>query len=484
MGDAGVPGTLQGGGTATGGIGGGGVESGGTAAVVAGAGDEPGTLGGTGGTAGIGGTGTQGGTGGTNGRGGTGTAGSGATSVGRIDEVDFRLTIENCAALEAECAHGVGCDQERHGFVVRDGDELVLVYASQSELGPMKLWPDGDHFSTNRSAYLELLGERAEPPVSLQAGPFEVWLTDDDADGVAETLRLEGPGTCYNGGDLDLGTADVAVALTGEVTTSTAHLEVRGDGWYAPLELWSDEPLALSSTATLDAPDGTSRAAMPGAGSWRTGGNDEYFFDFTVEEDVPRDTDLTWLLDAANTAGGRAPRSVAFHTEKAWVPLGQLGFEDGVDAHVVGSTEHDCDVAAEPPRVASSLGNIAALEGQVSLFVPAGLDVAILLDRPPGATKLLLHSIPLRIGNYDNYPSFGIRTRRGEAVVEVPWSYESFRGSGDGNDLYKQSGVERVVELALPEEKGDLLLEIHTTCHTGHDFRDASGAWLDALEFE
>ena len=468
------------------------MESGGTAAVGAGAGDEAGTLGGsggaggTGGAGGLGGTGDVGGMSGSNGRGGSGTAGTLSATDVRLEPVDFRITIQDCDSIAAECAYGVRCGDERHGFVVRDGDDLVLVYAGQGELEGMKLWPEDVGFSTNLSASLDVLDERAGPRVSLQAGPFDVQLVDEDADGVAEAFRLEGPGTCHNtnGSDPYYGTSEVdKVVLAAHVTTSAPHWEVHGDGWYEPLELWSDQPLALSSTGTLVAADGTSRAAKPVAGSWRTGGNDEFLRAFSVAEDLPRDTELTWQLDAANTAGGLAPRSVSFHTEQAWVPLGELGFEDGVDAHVVGSADHGCNLPAELPRTLSAIGSLAALEGQASLFVPAGLDVAILLDRPAGATKLTLKSMPLHWNAYADLPTFGIRTRRGKAVVEAPWANDSRGGFDNGADQYAQAGIEHVVELTLPEQ-GDLLLEIHTTCETDSSEQYATGAWVDALEFE
>jgi len=422
----------------------------------------------------------------------TGTGGGGtiitAPSPG-FESVDFLLTLENCDWLETQCTHGVGCGRERHAFVFPYEGDLELVYESQWEMSANKLWPDRDHLSGNHAANLEIVDDRTLPHVSLSAEPFQVWLDDVNADGVADGLRLKAQGTCYNGSDTLYDTTDVPVTLSGTPAASTPKLEIRGDGWYDPLELLSNEPLTLSSTATLQTPSGAI-VATPEGSSWRPDDVDsQLLYGFVIKDDLPRDTDLLWHLDATNVAGQPAPAVFGFRTEKAWMPLGDLGFEDGVDAHVVGAIGDSCAVLDETPRTASFIGATAALEGQASLFVPPGLDVAILLARPPGATTLKLRATAFLMAMEDDaagehaMPGFGVRTRLGAATVQaLTQNLQSNPDSSFGP--YPWMSPDGGVVLALPEEPGDLFLEIHTTCSTHYGSPHGNAAWVDALEFE
>lgn len=428
-------------------------------------------------TGGSGGTAAAGGKGGGPGSGGTAGDTEPPPTGFRIEGGDFDLELAECSALDEACLGRAGCGIERRVFVMRDRGELLLVYASQGDMNILTLEPAGDHFVVDKSLYLTYLHEPYEPPVSLTAGPFDVWFSDADADGVADTIRLEARGTCENGtGDVE-SLLDVSVTLTASDMPSTPQLAVQGDGWLAPVELHSNEPLDLASSVALVASDGSRWNA--GAVSRRS----LFVTGFTVPDDLPPSTDFTFQIDAWNPTGGRAPSELPFRTFDAWSPLDDLGFEHGVDAHVIGTSLYACDQPTDTPRLTTSIGDVGPLEGEVSLLVPYGQNVGVLLDRPAGATKLRLSVLPLyaRTANHDSLRIY-VGNRRGKSTFADTTLADERTETDSG--VYPLAGPVERLELPLPEESGDLLLEIDAPCMPQSVTPFATAAWVDALEFE
>jgi hypothetical protein len=455
--------------------------------------DATGSGGASGGTGIVG---TQGGSGGGTGDGGTGGGGTGGSNPApgadggqvpprlRIEDGEYALVAEPCRTLGLDCVNVSDCSTQRHGFVLHDGEDLLLVYAGAGDLSALKLWPQGEHFMTNRSVVLTRSTEEAwQNPATNLAGPFEVWFGDADANGSADTVRLEGSSTCYHAGSSD---PEASLTLTGTIAPAPAipTFEAHGDGWYEPVTLTSDEPLALDSRARLVAPDGTLFVAMADGATWRTGGTPTFLTGFTLEDTLPPDTALSWELDAWTLGGGRAVAPPALRTPPAWLPLEDLGFEQGVDARVVGTFDH-CAPSEERPRVARSVGSLTAIAGDASLLAPYGTRTAILLDPPAEATTLRLSVVQLSAdGHMLNSLSLFVRTRRGESIPpeEQLWSDT---GSATGDAVYPFAGLLQTLVFTLPTNATDLLLEINADCDpwSGMPAVGAAG-WVDALEFE
>lgn len=387
---------------------------------------------------------------------------------------EYQLTLDDCAALDAACIGRAGCDVVRSVFVLPDGDLIKLAYASQGDINLLTLLPEGDHFTIDRTLVLTYLHEASAPPYSLSAGPFDVGFSDEDGNGDADTIRLEAAGTC------DTTTTDVKevvsvdVTLTGSGEVTEPQLSVQGDGWLSPVDLPSNEPLFIGSSVVLVATDGTRWDATPvKRGSL-------YVTGFTITADLPSNTDFTFEVDVRNISGGRTSAALPFKTYDPWSPLDDLGFERGVDPHLVGTSRYACDQPTDTARLAGSIGNVRAIDGESSLLVPYGQNVATLLTRPAGATKLRLSVIPLYARDRPDEP---LRVQLGNRRAAAKGVETS--GSGEvtetGDPIYPLAGPVESLELDLPEENGDLLLEIQAPCVPG---ASATAAWLDALDFE
>lgn len=436
-----------------------------------GEGGEPSSTGGSGGKGAMAGVGT-GGSVGSGAEGGTPEAAADFTIDGEFD-----LEFASCAAIDAECMGRGGCELDRRVFVIHDGELLKLAYASQGDINLLTLLPSGDHYTIDRTLVLTYLHEASAPPYSLSAGPFDVRFRDTDDDGEADEIRLVAPGTCDNTTTDVEELRDVDVILGGLEKVTNPSLSVQGDGWLAPVDISSNEPLTLDSRVLLVAEDGTGWDATPitRASLYATG--------FTIAAELPPATDFLLQIDVQNTAGGRTVHELPFRTFDAWSPLEDLGFEQGVDPHLVGTSRYTCDHPTDSPRLAAYIGNVPAIEGESSLLVPYGQNVALLLERPSGATKLRLSVVPLYARDY-LYEPFRVQlaNRRGTATSAETSGSDDVTETGDA--VYPLAGPLETLELELPKENGDLLLEIQAPCIPSSFDAFATAAWVDALEFE
>ena len=252
---------------------------------------------------------------------------------------------------------------------------------------------------------------------------------------------------------------------------------MQGDGWLDPVQLSSNQPLDLGSTVALVAADGSRWAA--GQVTRRS----LYVTGFTIPGDLPSNTEFTFQIDAWNPTGGRAASALPFRTYDAWSALDDLGFEHGVDPHVVGTSLYACDQPKDTPRLAPSIGSASAIQGESSFLVPYGTNAAVLLDRPAGTTKLRLSVVPLhaRAPLYEPL-RLKVGNRRGKTSTVETQPSDELAETGDHD--YPLAGPLQTLELPLPEERGDLLLEIQTPCMPESIAPYATAAWVDALEFE